>query len=215
MPVRVAVRPELLQWARRRARAEVEDLARKFPKLADWEAGDAAPTLRQLEAFAHATHAPLGYLLLDAPPAEPIPIPDFRTRDARPVPEPSANLLDTIFICQERQDWYRDHLRAEGVTPLAYVGSVHVGADVVVTARAIATAIGFDLEHRRRAATWEDALRTHELALRASELAMASRYVFGVRCSSVSMADATALMRVDCSGCSSGSCRLSNACIVI
>ncbi|HSW42284.1 MAG TPA: hypothetical protein VLM76_07220 [Patescibacteria group bacterium] len=33
MPVRVAVRPELLQWARRRARVEVEDVARKFPKL--------------------------------------------------------------------------------------------------------------------------------------------------------------------------------------
>ena len=159
MPVRVAVRPELLQWARRRARAEVEDLERKFPKLAEWESGSTAPTLRQLEAFAHATHAPLGYLLLDAPPAEPIPIPDFRTRDARPVPEPSANLLDTIFICQERQDWYRDHLRAEAATPLAFVGSVHVGADVVATARAIETAIGFDLERRRSAATWEDALR--------------------------------------------------------
>ena len=159
MPVRVAVRPELLQWARRRARVEVEDLARRFPKLAEWESGDAAPTLRQLEAFAHATHAPLGYLLLDAPPAEPIPIPDFRTRDARSVPEPSANLLDTLFICQERQDWYRDHLHAEGATPLAFVGSVEVGADVVATARAIESAIGFDLERRKRAATWEVALR--------------------------------------------------------
>jgi Zn-dependent peptidase ImmA (M78 family) len=138
---------------------EVGDLERKFPRLAEWESGDAAPTLRQLEAFAHATHAPLGYLLLDAPPVEPIPIPDFRTRDGRAVPEPSANLLDTIFVCQERQDWYRDHLRAEGATPLAFVGSVRVGAEVVATARAIETATGFDLESRRRAATWEDALR--------------------------------------------------------
>ncbi len=159
MPERVAVQPELLRWARRRARLEIEDLEHRFPKLAEWEAERAAPTLRQLEAFAHATHAPLGYLLLDSPPAEPIPIPDLRTRDAHPIPDPSADLLDTIFICQERQDWYRDHLRQEGATPLAFVGSVDIGADVTATAHTIAAALAFDLESRRHAPTWEDALR--------------------------------------------------------
>jgi Zn-dependent peptidase ImmA (M78 family) len=138
---------------------EPEDLGRRFPKLTEWVAGDTAPTLRQLEAFAHATHAPLGYLLMDEPPVEPIPIPDFRTVDGRPVPEPSADLLDTLFICQERQEWYRDHLRGDGAATLAFVGSVEVGADATSTARAIGTALHFDLESRRRAATWDDALR--------------------------------------------------------
>ena len=73
-----------------------------------WEAGRALPTLRQLEAYAKATHAPIGFFMLDTPPVEPIPIPDFRTRGGRPVPAPSANLLDTIYMCQARQDWYRD-----------------------------------------------------------------------------------------------------------
>ena len=159
MPERVAVRPALLRWALQRARVDAADLERRFPKLPEWEAGSTAPTLRQLEAFAHATHAPLGYLLLDAPPAEPIPIPDFRTRDAQAVPQPSANLLDTVFGCQERQDWYRDHLRAEGTTPLAFVGTVAAGADVVATGQRIRDALGFDLAARRLAATWEDALR--------------------------------------------------------
>jgi Zn-dependent peptidase ImmA (M78 family)/transcriptional regulator with XRE-family HTH domain len=159
MPERVAVEPELLRWALRRARLEVADLERKFPKLAEWEAGRTAPTLRQLEAFAHATHAPLGYLLLETPPDEPIPIPDFRTRDSGRIEQASADLLDTIFICQERQDWYRDHLRAEGAAPLAFAGSVPVEAPVGSTARTIETALGFDLEGRHRAATWEDALR--------------------------------------------------------
>ena len=159
MPDRVAVQPELLRWARRRARLEPEDLERAFPKLAEWESGDVAPTLRQLEAYAHATHAPLGYLLLDTPPAEPIPIPDFRTRDGHPVPEPSADLLDTLFICQERQESYRDYLRSDGAATLAFVGSIAVGADATATAQAIGTALQFDLESRRRAATWDDALR--------------------------------------------------------
>jgi Zn-dependent peptidase ImmA (M78 family) len=159
MPERVAVRPILLKWALRRARLEAADLERRFPQLPDWLDERAAPTLRQLEAFAHATHAPLGYLLLDSPPLEPIPIPDFRTRDGRPVDEPSADLLDTIFICQERQDWYRDHLRSDGAVPLSLAGSVRVGADVDATARRMGAVLGFDLDSRRRAPTWEDALR--------------------------------------------------------
>ena len=159
MPERVAVRPELLRWARERGRVEIHDLVHRFPNLPDWEAGRAAPTLRQLEAFAHATHAPFGFLLLDTPPVEPVPIPDFRTRDAKRVEAPSADLLDTIFACQERQDWYREHLRAESAGRLPFVGAARVGDDVVTTAAAISAALGFDLAARRRAGTWEDALR--------------------------------------------------------
>jgi transcriptional regulator with XRE-family HTH domain len=67
MAVRVAVNPELLAWARERSGVEPEDLARKFPKLAEWEEGELAPTLKQLEQFAHATKTPVGYLFLQAP----------------------------------------------------------------------------------------------------------------------------------------------------
>lgn len=159
MAERVEVRPQMFAWARARARLDVDDLIRRFPRLPDWEAGDALPTLRQLEAYAAATHAPIGVLLLEEPPEEPVPIRDFRTRDRRPVQTPSANLLDTIYLCQARQDWYRDHLRVTQEDPLPCVGSVHVGADVVDTAAAIRTALGFDLDARRQASTWEDALR--------------------------------------------------------
>lgn len=156
---RVEVTPQLFKWARVRARLEVDDLARRFPRLPDWEAGRALPTLRQLEAYAKATHAPIGFFMLDTPPVEPIPIPDFRTRDGRPVPAPSANLLDTIYMCQARQDWYRDHLRASREDQLPLVGSVRQGDDVVATASRIRDALAFDLDARRRAGTWEDALR--------------------------------------------------------
>lgn len=158
MTHRVEVRPQMFEWARLRARLDVGDLARRFPRLLDWEAGRAMPTFRQLESYAAATHAPLGFFLLPEPPAEEVPIPDFRTRDQRPVQTPSANLLDTIYLCQARQDWYRDHARAAREDPLMFVGSVRVGADVVATAATIGTTIGFDA--RRLAHTWEDALRT-------------------------------------------------------
>ena len=51
--LRAAVNPVLLRWARERAGVmEAGELARRFPKLSEWEAGTAQPTLNQLEAFA-------------------------------------------------------------------------------------------------------------------------------------------------------------------
>ena len=57
---RIAVSPDMLRWARNRARLDVLALAARFPKLYEWEAGTVQPTLRQLEDFAKATHAPIG-----------------------------------------------------------------------------------------------------------------------------------------------------------
>ncbi len=76
---RVEVKPELLRWARERAGLDVDALARRFPKLPAWESGDLHPTLKQLEGFAKATFTPVGFLFLDEPPEERVPIPDFRT----------------------------------------------------------------------------------------------------------------------------------------
>src|SRR3989304_5812978 len=100
-----------------------ESLAGKFPKLAAWEAGEGRPTLKQLEGFAKATHLPVGYLFLREPPEERVPIPDLRTPGNRHVGHPSPDLLDTIYLCQRRQAWYRDWARSVGEEPLGFVGS--------------------------------------------------------------------------------------------
>src|SRR5262249_15492823 len=121
--MRVEVRPQLLRWARERARLEPSELEKRFPRLEEWEAGTAKPTLRQLEAFADATAAPLGYMFLAEPPSESLPIPDFRTLGDSPMRRPSANLLDTIFDMQRRQAWLREERIEEGQSALPFVGS--------------------------------------------------------------------------------------------
>lgn len=63
---RAAVSPGILTWARERAGLGSSDLERRFPKLDAWEAGEAQPTLKQLDAFARAVHVPVGYLFLRA-----------------------------------------------------------------------------------------------------------------------------------------------------
>jgi transcriptional regulator with XRE-family HTH domain len=156
---RVEVQPELLRWARERSGLSVDALLHRFPKLQEWEDGATSPTLKQLENFATATHTPVGFLLLKETPNETVPIPDYRTvRDAG-IYRPSADLLDTIYLCQQRQDWYRDHVRTTGQQRLAFVGSADLADDIVRLAARIRHAVGLDLEERRRLPTWTDALR--------------------------------------------------------
>lgn len=156
---RVAIQPKLLRWACERAGFDRSDLEHKFPHLAAWEAGTALPTLKQVEAFAKATHTPVGYLFLPEPPVEKIPIPDFRAPGNERIGHPSPDLLDTIYVCQQRQEWFRNYARSMGEAPLAFVGSARVGDDVVRTAARIRRELGFDLDVRRQMPTWTDALR--------------------------------------------------------
>ena len=157
--MRVEVNPRMLRWALERARLDPLGLTKRFPKLEAWEDGEAQPTLRQLEDFAHATHVPIGYLFLQEPPVETVPIPDFRTRSDTLVRRPSPDLLETIYLCQQRQEWYRDFARSAGEEALAFVGSLKVESDVAAAAASIRDTLGFDLARRQAAPTWSEALR--------------------------------------------------------
>lgn len=156
---RVAVEGTMLRWARERAGITQESLTPRFARVADWETGEVKPTLKQLEAFAKAVHVPIGYLFLREPPEEPVPIPDFRTIADQPLQRASPDLLDTVYLCQQRQEWYRDDARQAGAEPLPFVGSLALGADVVSSAASIRAALGLDLEAQRRLPTWTNALR--------------------------------------------------------
>ncbi len=125
MSVPVDVRPSLLAWARARSGIAEADWGRRFPRFEAWKAGEAKPTLKQLQDFARRTHTPVGFLFLDQPPVEPVPIPDFRTVGDRPVSADevvSADLLDVIYACERRQEWYRDNQILEGEPALPFVG---------------------------------------------------------------------------------------------
>ena len=115
MTVRVEVRPELLRWARVRSGIGDDVWGARFPRFEAWVSGDALPTLRQLQEFAQRTYTPVGFLLLDEPPNEEVPIADFRTvGDRAPQGAVTADLLDVVYLCQARQEWYRDHQLLNG-----------------------------------------------------------------------------------------------------
>ncbi len=150
--VQVTVEPALLAWARARSGLDADLLIQKFPKLYQWESGEVNPTLKQLENFARATRKPVGYLFLPVPPKEDIPIPDFRTIGDRSVVRPSPDLLDTIYQCQQRQDWYRDYARTIGLDEVSQVGSLTTDVDPVAAGAEITETLSFGSE--KRGASW-------------------------------------------------------------
>ncbi len=165
---RVSIKPDLLLWAYERASLNPGALEVRFPKLEEWLSGALQPTLRQLEAFAHAVHVPIGYLFLPAPPEEKVPIPDFRTMRDRPLPRPSPNLLDTIYLCQQRQDWFRDYARMHKMAPVAFIGSVSVRNNPVTAADSMRGELGLSVADRQKLDTWTEALR--QLIAKAEEI---------------------------------------------
>ena len=156
---RVNVKPETLRWACERSRLDPAFLAKRFPQLPAWESGEKQPTLKQLEAFCRTTHAAVGYFFGGSPPDEAVPIPDFRTIANTPVSKPSGDLLDAVYLCQNRQYWYEEYARMEGEPPLPFVGSAALTDPVERVAADIRHTLGFDLEERRRLGTWTEALR--------------------------------------------------------
>ena len=128
---RVAVRPELLDWAVKRSRRPVADLATGgAKKLEEWLVGEERPTMKQLEEFARKARVPFGYLFLSKPPREELPLPDFRTKADATVGDFSPDLLEVVLTAQRRQDWMRDYLTDLGEDPLPFAGSVRVGDGV-------------------------------------------------------------------------------------
>ena len=159
MTARVDVKPELLRWARERARLDVAVLVRRFPRYLEWEQGTARPTLKQLETFARTSRVPVGYLFLSEVPIEEVPISDFRTVGDSAIGCPSPEMLDTVHLCQQRQDWYHEFARVEGERPLPFVGSASIASDIEATAAQMRRALGFDLDERDTLPTWSAALR--------------------------------------------------------
>lgn len=158
--VRVEVSPALLRWACRRAGVESGAVAKRFPRFAEWERGETQPTLRQVEEFARFTRTAVGYLFLREPPEETVPIPDFRTVADRRLRRPSPDLLDTIFLCQERQYWYREYAAASGEAACRLVGMLRRTDGPVAAAAQLREALRFDLEERAECPTWTEALRS-------------------------------------------------------
>ena len=154
------IKPALLRWAIDRAGLSVDSLHGTRVKDASlWLDGEKKPTLRQLQHFAAAVHVPIGYLFLDQPPVEKIPIPDYRTFDDNHPVRLSPNLIDTLHEIQRRQNWMRDYLVEIGADKLPFVGSLAKYRSVEAAAEKIRTDLGLTLDWAVKCRNLDDARR--------------------------------------------------------
>lgn len=115
MSVKVEVKKEILLWSL--SRAEYDESI--FPKVKSWLSGEKEPTIKQLADFSRKVHLPFGYFFLDKPLEERIPIPYFQTEGKDKI---SLNVLDTIKLLQNRQEWLREYLKESEYKSLNFVG---------------------------------------------------------------------------------------------
>jgi Zn-dependent peptidase ImmA (M78 family) len=149
----------VLRWAAQRANLRDEDLTRRFHKWPLWLSGDAQPTLRQMERFAQLTRTAIGYFFLPEPPVLALPVHDFRTQRDELLGEPSSELLDVLYMCQQRQEWYREYASRHGLPVLPFIGSASTRDAVEKVAQDMRDALELSVNTRREMSTWTDALR--------------------------------------------------------
>lgn len=76
---RMPITPEVVAWARERAGFGLADAKKTFPKIAEWESGEAAPTYHQLEKLADKFKVPVAVFFFPEPPNLPPIEETFRT----------------------------------------------------------------------------------------------------------------------------------------
>ena len=98
-------------------------------------------------------------MFLPEPPRESLPIPDFRTVSDRSITRLNVNLLDTIYLCQERQAWYRDYARLHRFTPIDFIGKAKLSHAPIEAAKAISTRLNLAMDERSQLPNWAEALQ--------------------------------------------------------
>src|SRR6476661_8076958 len=159
----LSLKPKVLRWARERAGMDRSTLAKKVigkpegERVREWEKTGNL-TFAQAKKLAHVTHTPEGFLYLNEPPEDRLPIPDFRTLTDQSVRRPSPDLLDTVQMMQRRQAWMRDFLIEESESPLEFIGSATLKSNVQRVAAEMRKALGVPDGWANQESTWTDAL---------------------------------------------------------
>lgn len=119
--VTVKIEPDIINWILQKLQLENVNSS-IFDILNKWKSGEKEPTFNQIETISKKANIPLGYFFLQTPPKEDCKIVEYRTIDSVDLQNPSRNLLDTVDIMINRQEWMREYLIANGYDKREFVG---------------------------------------------------------------------------------------------
>lgn len=150
------VKPALLAWARDRAKVRAEDAAKAatvdLERLEAWERGDDAPTIGQLRMLAAKYHFPLAVFYLPEPPADFMPLRDFRRLPEADDTTITPNLAFHIRSAHERRELaleLYEELRSE---PQRFPLKATIQDDPEKVGQAIRDFLGVNADNQRHAA---------------------------------------------------------------
>lgn len=153
------ITPDVLRWARERARYSPDDAALKVQvrpeRLTGWEIGESHPTFRQAQKLAKVFHVPFGYLFLPSPPREELAIPDLRTVGGKITPAFSLEFIDVYQDVLCKQEWFREYRLRQEARPLSFIGKYSVSSDYREVASDIRKKLSVDDGLRGSVRTWE------------------------------------------------------------
>ena len=157
MRTEVNINPDMLSWAITRAGFDIDEFTVQKPFVRDWMDGNKNPTVKQLEQFSKNVYLPFGYLFLQKPPKENLPIPFFRTNSSE-TNKVSINVFDTVLEIQKRQDWLKDYLAENDFEQLDFVGKYSDKKDVAIIVADIRRTLDLPEMWAKEFSTWQDAL---------------------------------------------------------
>ncbi|MDR0820286.1 MAG: ImmA/IrrE family metallo-endopeptidase [Endomicrobium sp.] len=154
---RINIKHSMIRWAIERSGKEQGFFTKSFPKLSLW-GKNVKPTLKQLQDFSKKATIPFGYLFLEEPLVETLPVPDYRTVDDKYImSSPSPELIETICLMQRRQDWLRSYRIENGSQSLDFAASFSKSNDVEI-AKNIRKTLGLDCSWSENCRNWSVAL---------------------------------------------------------
>jgi len=152
------IQPDIIKWARLRADVNETYIAKqvhiKTDKYVLWEKGEDFPTFKQAEKLAKALHVPFGYLYLERPPIEDIPIPDLRTIKDVEKKELSTEFRDLLNSILRKQNWYKTYLENQGFESNNIVGRFSKEDSVETIAADIKTTLGINDSSKNNTDNW-------------------------------------------------------------
>lgn len=158
MAIRIEnINSDIINWAITRAGNGLKDFYADNPDVLDWIEGNKKPTIKQLENFTHKVHVPFGYMFMNEPPKEVIPIPFFRT-GAEPRDKVSLNVYHTIQIIKDRQNWLTNYLQESEYPDLDFVGKYNDNSDYKEIANDIRNTLKLPVNWASKLGTWEQTL---------------------------------------------------------
>jgi len=149
MATQALITPSVLEWARMRAEISLDVLSQKLSvkdeKVQKWVVGESKPTFKQAQKLAKILQIPFGYLFLQEPPQESLPIPDLRTLDDTAPSQISATFRELLYEVDRKQQWYREYVLESGEDEKSFVGKYNFSVDIDALVNDIRTTLQWDV----------------------------------------------------------------------